>query len=165
MWANTSCSFRLKRPSASTSSTTCPIKQNSNRRLTSSTLEVKIDDALNTVWLSIDQMAELFGRDKSVIGKHVRACFKEGELKKESVWAKFAYTAKDGKNYHEPRVRKKQFTDAEVWSMIQAECSATNASEFQQLSRPYQKHVMYTIHESGVGPRQSSKQINNIYAQ
>ena len=61
------------------------------------TLEVKIDDALNTVWLSIDQMAELFGRDKSVIGKHVRACFKEGELKKESVWAKFAYTAKDGK--------------------------------------------------------------------
>lgn len=62
-------------------------------------LEVKVDDTLNTVWLSIDQMAELFGRDKSVIGKHVRACFKEGELKKESVWAKFAYTAKDGKNY------------------------------------------------------------------
>ena len=63
------------------------------------TLEVKIDDALNTVWLSIDQMAELFGRDKSVIGKHVRACFKEGELTKESVWAKFAYTASDGKTY------------------------------------------------------------------
>lgn len=57
-------------------------------------LEVKIDDSLNTVWLSIDQMSQLFGRDKSVIGKHVRACFKEGELIKESVWAKFAYTAR-----------------------------------------------------------------------
>ncbi len=35
-----------------------------------------------TVWLSIDQMAELFQRDKSVIGKHVRNIFKEGELEK-----------------------------------------------------------------------------------
>ena len=52
-----------------------------------------------TVWLSIDQMAELFQRDRSVIGKHVRNIFKEGELEKESVWAKFAYTA-DGKDYN-----------------------------------------------------------------
>ena len=44
----------------------------------------------DTVWLSIDQMAELFQRDKSVIGKHVRNIFKEEELVKGSVWAKFA---------------------------------------------------------------------------
>ena len=44
-------------------------------------------------------MSELFGRDRSVIGKHVRTIFKEGELQKESVWAKFAYTASDGKTY------------------------------------------------------------------
>lgn len=50
----------------------------------------------DTVWLSIDQMAELFQRDRSVIGKHVRNIFKEGELNNESVWAKFAYTAADG---------------------------------------------------------------------
>ena len=54
----------------------------------------------DTVWLSIDQMAELFQRDRSVIGKHVRNVFKEGELEKESVWAKFAYTATDGKVYN-----------------------------------------------------------------
>ena len=34
----------------------------------------------DTVWLSIDQMAELFQRDRSVIGKHIRNIFKEGEL-------------------------------------------------------------------------------------
>lgn len=60
-------------------------------------IEVTFDQ--DTVWLSIDQMAELFQRDKSVIGKHVRNVFKEGELVKESVWAKFAYTATDGKTY------------------------------------------------------------------
>ncbi|WP_090242616.1 virulence RhuM family protein [Eubacterium barkeri] len=54
----------------------------------------------DTVWLSIDQMAELFQRDRSVIGKHVRNIFKEGELLKESVWAKFAHTAADGKDYN-----------------------------------------------------------------
>lgn len=54
----------------------------------------------DTVWLSIDQMAELFQRDRSVIGKHVRNVFKEGELVKDSVWAKFAYTAADGKDYN-----------------------------------------------------------------
>lgn len=53
----------------------------------------------DSVWLSIDQMAELFQRDRSVIGKHIRNIFKEGELVKDSVWAKFAYTADDGKNY------------------------------------------------------------------
>jgi hypothetical protein len=53
----------------------------------------------DTVWLSIDQMAELFQRDRSVIGKHIRNIFKEGELEKKSVWAKFAYTASDGKDY------------------------------------------------------------------
>ncbi len=60
-------------------------------------IEVTFDH--DTVWLSIDQMAELFQRDKSVIGKHVRNIFKEGELVKEAVWAKFAYTASDGKTY------------------------------------------------------------------
>jgi len=60
-------------------------------------LSVKTDG--DTVWLSIDQMAELLGRDKSVIGKHVRNIFKEGELEKNSVWANFAYTASDGKTY------------------------------------------------------------------
>ena len=60
-------------------------------------VEVTFDN--DTVWLSIDQMAELFQRDKSVIGKHVRNIFKEGELVKEAVWAKFAYTASDEKVY------------------------------------------------------------------
>lgn len=62
-----------------------------------SKIEVNLKN--ETVWLSIDQMAELFQRDRSVIGKHVRNIFKEGELVKDSVWAKFAYTAADGKVY------------------------------------------------------------------
>lgn len=61
-------------------------------------IETTFDE--DTVWLSVDQMAELFQRDRSVIGKHVRNIFNEGELDKNSVWAKFAYTAADGKTYN-----------------------------------------------------------------
>ncbi len=52
-----------------------------------------------TVWLSIDQMAELFQRDKSTISKHIRNIFTEGELKQPAVVADFATTASDGKIY------------------------------------------------------------------
>ena len=53
----------------------------------------------DTVWLSIDQMAELFQRDKSTISRHIKNIFTEGELKREAVAANFATTAADGKTY------------------------------------------------------------------
>ena len=52
-----------------------------------------------TVWLSLLQLSELFGRDKSVISRHLRNVFGEGELQRESVVASYATTAADGKTY------------------------------------------------------------------
>ena len=54
-------------------------------------LDVNMRD--ETVWLSLDQMAVLFGRDKSTISRHIKNIFTEGELVRESVVAKFATTA------------------------------------------------------------------------
>lgn len=52
-----------------------------------------------TVWLNLNQMADLFQRDKSVVSRHLRNIFKSGELARQSVVAKFATTAADGKTY------------------------------------------------------------------
>ena len=52
-----------------------------------------------TVWLSLDQMADLFQRDKSTISRHIKNIFDEGELDRNSVVANFATTAADGKTY------------------------------------------------------------------
>lgn len=83
----------------------------------------------DTVWLSIDQIAELFQCDRSVIVKHVRNIFKEGELDKNSVLAKFAYTATDGKKYNVDcynldviisvgyRVKSHRGTQFRIWAM------------------------------------------------
>lgn len=60
-------------------------------------LEVNVKD--ETVWLSLEQMSELFGRDKSVISRHIKNILGE-ELNNEPVVANFATTAKDGKLYN-----------------------------------------------------------------
>ena len=60
-------------------------------------LDVRLEN--ETVWLTQEQMALLFGRDQSVIARHVGNIFKEGELDRNSVYAKNAYTASDGKTY------------------------------------------------------------------
>ncbi len=60
-------------------------------------VEVRLER--ETVWLSLQQLAELFGRDKSVISRHLKNIFATGELEREAVVAKNATTAADGKTY------------------------------------------------------------------
>ena len=83
----------------------------------------------DTVWLSIDQMAELFQRDKSTISRHIKNIFEEGEYVSESVVAKFATTAADGKTYQVEyynldviisvgyRVKSLRGTQFRIWAM------------------------------------------------
>src|SRR5436309_778726 len=57
-------------------------------------IEVRVQQ--ETVWLSLNQMAELFQRDKSVISKHIKNVFEERELKPEATVAKFATVQAEG---------------------------------------------------------------------
>ena len=90
-------------------------------------IETTFDE--DTVWLSIDQMAELFQRDKSTISRHIKNVFSEGELVRESVVANFATTAADGKIYQVDyynldviisvgyRVKSKRGTQFRIWAL------------------------------------------------
>ena len=89
-------------------------------------IETTFDE--DTVWLSIDQMAELFQRDKSTISRHIKNIFTEGELRRDSVVANFATTASDGKTYQVDfynldviisvgyRVKSKRCTQFRIWA-------------------------------------------------
>ena len=89
-------------------------------------LEVKLRG--ETVWVSLNQMAQLFDRDKSVISRHLRNVFKEKELERNSVVAFFATTAADGKTYKVEyftldailsvgyRVNSKRGTQFRIWA-------------------------------------------------
>jgi hypothetical protein len=58
-------------------------------------IEVRLEN--ETVWLTQAQLAELFQRERSVITKHIRNIFEEGELVEEAVCANYAQTAADGR--------------------------------------------------------------------
>ena len=61
-------------------------------------IEVKIED--DTVWLTQQQLTELYQCSKSNISEHIKHIFEEGELNKDSVVRKFRTTADDGKTYN-----------------------------------------------------------------
>lgn len=61
--------------------------------------EIELLTDRETVWLTQAQMVTLFDRDQSVVSRHISNVFSEGELDREAVHAKFAYTAADGKGY------------------------------------------------------------------
>ncbi|MFZ7331517.1 virulence RhuM family protein [Avibacterium avium] len=62
-------------------------------------IQIKVTLEDETVWLTLDQMAQLFGRDKSTVSRHIKNIFEEEELQRDSVVANFATTASDGKTY------------------------------------------------------------------
>jgi len=76
----------------------------------STTLEVKIGN--NTVWLTIEQISVLFGRDRTVINRHINNVFKENELEKELVCAFFALT-----NHHGAIKGKFQIKNVEHYNL------------------------------------------------
>ncbi|MBE3044424.1 virulence protein RhuM/Fic/DOC family protein [Candidatus Bathyarchaeota archaeon] len=90
------------------------------------TMEVRLEQ--DTVWLSLNQIADLFSRDKSVVSRHISNVFKENELDRKSVVAFFATTAADGKNYQVEyfnldaiisvgyRVNSKRGTQFRIWA-------------------------------------------------
>ncbi|NLD81183.1 MAG: cytochrome C biogenesis protein CycH [Smithella sp.] len=113
-------------------------------------LEVRLAD--ETVWLNLNQLADLFERDKSVISRHLRNVFEEKELNKDSVVAYYATTASDGKLYKVEyfnldaiisvgyRVNSKRGTQFRIW--------ATNV---------LRKHLVdgYTINEKRLNAQQN----------
>ena len=62
-------------------------------------VKVVIDGHSETIWMTQKAMAELFGVDRTVITKHLKNIFDSSELQQNSVCAKFAHTAEDGKTY------------------------------------------------------------------
>jgi prophage maintenance system killer protein len=89
-------------------------------------IEVRFEK--ESVWLSLNQIAKLFDRDKSVISRHLKKIFSSGELGRKSVVAKNATTASDGKTYQVEyynldaiisvgyRVNSKQGTQFRIWA-------------------------------------------------
>lgn len=119
-------------------------------------IQVDVYIEKETVWLNRNQLSDLFGRDVKTIGKHINNVFNEGELTKESVVAKYATTAKDGKSYQVEyynldviisvgyRVKSKQGVQFRIWATqrlkeILVQGYSLNQQRFEQNSKELQQ--------------------------
>ena len=88
-------------------------------------IEVKLDVEYDTVWLTQQQIADLFGVKQPAISKHLNNIFREGELDKNSVHSILEYTATDGKVY------KTQFYNLDAILSVGYRVNSINATAFR----------------------------------
>ena len=92
-------------------------------------LEVKLEK--DTVWLTQSQMAELFGRDRTVVGRHIRNIFKEGELDETLVCAKNAQPKKYGRRDDYIQLAEMTFYNLDVIISVGYRVKSINGTKFR----------------------------------
>jgi hypothetical protein len=105
-------------------------------------LGVRLEE--DTVWLTQKQITDLFGRERTVITKHIDNIFREGELKQKSVCANFAHTAADGKIY------ETQYYNLDVIISVGYRVKSKRGTQFRQWATQRLKdHLVkgYTLNE------------------
>ena len=105
-------------------------------------LDVRLDR--ETVWLDAHQLAELFGRDRSVIVRHIRNVYATGELERESTCAKNAQVAADGK------VRQMDFYNLDMIISVGYRVNSLRGTQIRiWATNVLRRHLVlgYTVHE------------------
>lgn len=92
-------------------------------------IEVRINN--ETVWLSIDQIGTLFGRDRTVVNRHINNIFKEGELQKEVVCAFFAHTTQHGAVKEKTQTQKLEYFNLDVIISVGYRVKSKQGTQFR----------------------------------
>jgi len=93
-------------------------------------VDVRFDG--ETTWLSLDQMAELFERDKSTISRHIKNIFEEGELDEQVVVAKNAITTKHGAMMDKTQTRYVNYYNLDVIISVGYRVKSLRGTQFRQ---------------------------------
>jgi hypothetical protein len=93
-------------------------------------IQTRLED--ETVWLSQEQMAELFQRDRTVITKHIGNIFKYGELEENVVCAKFAHTTKHGAIENKTQTSNTKFYNLDMVISVGYRVKSPQGTKFRQ---------------------------------
>lgn len=115
--------------------------------------QIELSVRLNneTVWLSKQQMAILFGRDRTVIARHINNIFKEGELNPEVVCANFAHTTKHGAIKGKEQTKVIDLYNLDVIISVGYRVKSVNGTRFRQWASNVLKDYLikgFAIHEN-----------------
>ncbi len=99
-------------------------------------IELRGDASHETIWATLDQVATVFGRDKSVVSRHLKNIFVEGELDRAAVVAKIATTATDGKTY------QVEYYNLDAIISVGYRVNSKTATQFRQKKRVSEPFVV-----------------------
>ena len=111
-------------------------------------LEVNMKD--ETVWLSLEQMSKLFGRDRTVITRHINNIFKDRELDKKEVCAKFTHTTKHGALQNKTQTRELDYYNLDMIISIGYRVKSKNGIIFRKWANKVLKEYLlkgYAVNE------------------
>ena len=104
-----------------------------------------------TVWLTIRQLALLFNRDRTVIGRHIKNIFSEGELDPSLVCAKFAHTGEYGRAAGYTQTKDVDFYNLDVIISVGYRVKSVRGTRFRQWANAVLKE--YLIRGYAINPR------------
>ncbi|MDO5637682.1 MAG: RhuM family protein [Myroides sp.] len=95
-------------------------------------LELRTNGKKDTVWAILDQIAALFGRDKSVVSRHIKNIFKEEELNKDVVVAFFATTTQHGAIKGKTQTKQVAYYNLDMLLSVGYRVNSKVATKFRQ---------------------------------
>ena len=116
----------------------------------SGAIELRGDFGKETVWATLDQIAEVFGRDKSVVSRHLKNIYKEGELDASSTVAKNATVQTEGKRKVERII---EYYNLDAILSVGYRVNSKTATQFRQwATKTLREHIVdgYTINKSRI---------------
>lgn len=131
-----------------------------------SSVEVTFDQ--ETVWLNQTQLSELFGRDRTVIGRHIKNIFKEGELVENMVCADFAHTTQHGAIKGKTQQTKTKYYNLDVIISVGYRVKSIYGTQFRQWASQRLKEYLiqgYSINKERLKQLKQSFQILKSTAQ
>jgi len=115
-------------------------------------LQIELDVSFDneTVWLNQEQMASLFDRDRTVIGRHIRNIFKEAELIEDEVCADFAHTTQHGAIVGKTQQQKTKIYNLDVIISVGYRVKSKRGTQFRRWATSKLKELLvqgYVINE------------------
>jgi hypothetical protein len=126
------------------------------------TTQINVQFEQETVWLNQEQLTQLFNRDRTVIGRHIRNIFKEGELKEGVVCANFAHTTQHGAIKGKTQIKNTKHYNLDVIISVGYRVKSQQGTQFRIWANQVLKEYLvkgYAINEKRLAQNEQEVQI------
>ncbi len=98
-------------------------------------IEIRLDNENETLWLTQEQISQLFERDRTVISRHLRNIFQEGELDEKMVCAKFAHTTQHGAIRGKTQIKEVKYYNLDAVLSVGYRVNSKRGTQFRIWAR------------------------------